>query len=225
MVPATACLSRNQVLHGRRRDLLVGDRGRASSPASPGDCLLLPHGKPFVIASDLGLPAVDARKIVSSNSAVPGRASGDAGGGFSSAWNPLRSRGWCGLSPGCFASTRPPYRGSAMRLDAVGSAAASERDARTAGRRNAGRAAGSVYVAHRRVASTSGAEQLMVRGGSPLLPNHRSEQRSRVCTNGPLTRGRSKSWHVSQGCLGQRSPKTSRELLEKRPLPTSLAGE
>ncbi len=30
-----------------------------------GDCLLLPHGKPFVIASDLDLPAVDARKIVS----------------------------------------------------------------------------------------------------------------------------------------------------------------
>ena len=30
-----------------------------------GDCLLLPHGKPFVIASDLDLPAVDARKIIS----------------------------------------------------------------------------------------------------------------------------------------------------------------
>ena len=26
---------------------------------------MLPHGKPFVIASDLDLPAVDARKIVS----------------------------------------------------------------------------------------------------------------------------------------------------------------
>ncbi len=46
-----------------------------------------------------------------------------------------------------------------MRLDAVGSASASERDAPTAGGRNAGRAAGSVYVAHRRVASTSGAEE------------------------------------------------------------------
>ncbi len=30
-----------------------------------GDCLLLPHGKPFVIASDLDRPPVDARKIVS----------------------------------------------------------------------------------------------------------------------------------------------------------------
>ena len=30
-----------------------------------GDCLLLPHGKPFVIASDLDLPPLDARKIVS----------------------------------------------------------------------------------------------------------------------------------------------------------------
>ena len=30
-----------------------------------GDCLLLPHGKPFVIASDLDLPPIDERKIVS----------------------------------------------------------------------------------------------------------------------------------------------------------------
>ena len=31
----------------------------------PGDCLLLPHGRPFVIASDLSLSPIDARKIVS----------------------------------------------------------------------------------------------------------------------------------------------------------------
>lgn len=40
-----------------------------------GDCLLLPHGKPFVIASDLELPPVDARTIVSGvaryNGALP----------------------------------------------------------------------------------------------------------------------------------------------------------
>ncbi len=30
-----------------------------------GDCLLLPHGKPFVIASDLDLPPLDVRTIVS----------------------------------------------------------------------------------------------------------------------------------------------------------------
>ncbi len=37
-----------------------------------GDCLLLPHGKPFVIASDLSLPAVDAHKIVSSGARYRG---------------------------------------------------------------------------------------------------------------------------------------------------------
>ena len=37
-----------------------------------GDCLLLPHGKPFVIASDLDLPAVDARKIVSGTARYQG---------------------------------------------------------------------------------------------------------------------------------------------------------
>ena len=31
-----------------------------------GDCLLLPHGRPFVIASDLHLPPVDARTVVAS---------------------------------------------------------------------------------------------------------------------------------------------------------------
>ena len=31
-----------------------------------GDCLLLPHGRSFVIASDLNLPPVDARTIISS---------------------------------------------------------------------------------------------------------------------------------------------------------------
>ena len=30
-----------------------------------GDCLLLPHGRPFVIASDLELPPLDARTVVS----------------------------------------------------------------------------------------------------------------------------------------------------------------
>ena len=30
-----------------------------------GDCLLLPHGRPFVIASDLKLPPLDARTVVS----------------------------------------------------------------------------------------------------------------------------------------------------------------
>ena len=30
-----------------------------------GDCLLLPHGKPFVVASDLDLPPIDARIVVS----------------------------------------------------------------------------------------------------------------------------------------------------------------
>jgi AraC-like DNA-binding protein len=30
-----------------------------------GDCLLLPHGRPFVLASDLALPTVDARTILS----------------------------------------------------------------------------------------------------------------------------------------------------------------
>ena len=39
--------------------------GEPSARLQQGDCLLLPHGKPFVIASDLDLPAVDARKIVS----------------------------------------------------------------------------------------------------------------------------------------------------------------
>lgn len=31
-----------------------------------GNCLLLPHGRPFVLASDLALPSVDARTIISS---------------------------------------------------------------------------------------------------------------------------------------------------------------
>ena len=40
--------------------------GEPPARLQQGDCLLLPHGKPFVIASDLDLPAVDAHKIVSS---------------------------------------------------------------------------------------------------------------------------------------------------------------
>ncbi len=39
--------------------------GEPSLQLSEGDCLLLPHGKPFVLASDLALPAVDARVVVS----------------------------------------------------------------------------------------------------------------------------------------------------------------
>ena len=39
--------------------------GEPSVRLDQGDCLLLPHGKPFVIASDLKLPALDARKMVS----------------------------------------------------------------------------------------------------------------------------------------------------------------
>jgi hypothetical protein len=31
----------------------------------PGNCVLLPHGRPFVLASDLALPPVDARALVS----------------------------------------------------------------------------------------------------------------------------------------------------------------
>ena len=50
----------------------------------------------------------------------------------------------------------------------------------------------------------------MVRDGSPPLPNRRSEQRSPVCTTGPLTRGRSKNSRMSQGCLGLRSPNSLR---------------
>lgn len=30
-----------------------------------GNCLLLPHGRPFVVASDLALPPLDARILVS----------------------------------------------------------------------------------------------------------------------------------------------------------------
>ena len=40
----------------------------------------------------------------------------------------------------------------------------------------------------------------MVRGGSVLLPNRRSEQRSPVCMNALLMPGRSKSSHAAQGC-------------------------
>ena len=37
-----------------------------------GDCLLLPHGKPFVIASDLALPPADARLVVASTTRYNG---------------------------------------------------------------------------------------------------------------------------------------------------------
>ena len=37
-----------------------------------GDCLLLPHGKPFVLASDLGLTPRDARTVVSSTTRYNG---------------------------------------------------------------------------------------------------------------------------------------------------------
>ena len=39
--------------------------GEPPAALHEGDCLLLPHGKPFVIASDLDLPPVDARIVVS----------------------------------------------------------------------------------------------------------------------------------------------------------------
>ncbi len=39
--------------------------GEPPAQLRQGDCLLLPHGKPFVIASGLNLSAVDAREVVS----------------------------------------------------------------------------------------------------------------------------------------------------------------
>ncbi len=159
MVPAIACLQGDQVLHGCGRNLLVGDRGRASSPASPGRLPVVAPWKTLRHRERFRPSASGRTQDRLGNRAVPGRAPGNTGRGLSSAWNPLRSRGWCGFSPGCFAPSRPSYRGSAMRLHAVGRAAAAERDARTAGGRNAGCAAGSVHVAHRRITSTPGTEE------------------------------------------------------------------
>ena len=46
----------------------AGYQSKALSPFKlrAGNCLLLPHGRPFVLASDLALPPVDARTIISS---------------------------------------------------------------------------------------------------------------------------------------------------------------